>query len=257
MARTFNGTSDNVLLSLGAANFAFGPGTIAAVMKSSSDTAAVRVVIGMGDAGATRYLLVLNAGHSIALFSNASQRASTATILASHGWVFIAVTKATGSATPQFYKYVYDTDTWTVAAGSGTLANSSVPTGRGAIGSTPTSPTPTSYCPADIAAAGVWNVVLADQDVRSLAYGLSPWRATNPKGLWVLDQDTVGQKVFDLTGGGANESGISGTSVATSAVPVFSYGQEPIYVHTAPDPVAEGRSFVSVGTSAVQRASGW
>lgn len=137
------------------------------------------------------------------------------------GWAMFAVTKAAGASSPRFHYYVYATDTWTRASATTavtgtTTARTSVRIGSAASGS--------NTLNGDIAAVAAYSVALTDEQVGSLPSSLSTWAALGPTAMWVLDQADVSQPVIDWTGGGANQSAITGTAVSANSVPILSYG---------------------------------
>lgn len=142
-------------------------------------------------------------------------------------WHLTGVTKDNGTATPRGHKYVYDTNTWTHTDAAGTMGDSA--STAGASGTVRLGRVLTAagdQFDGDIAIMGVWNRVLTDAEIEQLAFSLQGWYASAPDALWLLDQSAVDQKILDLTGNGANETAITGTSVSTNSVPVFSYGAE-------------------------------
>src|SRR5690606_12886956 len=58
------------------------------------------------------------------------------------------------------------------------------------------------------------------------ASSLAEWMATTPLGLWLFDQQSTEDSVSDLTGQGADQTAISGTSV-TEDDPPIPYGDRP------------------------------
>ncbi len=225
MARTFSLTS-GITLSLGNTGTTFGPGTVAAILRRTTDSTLQVIYYGSNSGGgANRLQMAWLVGNTLQIRNDAASVNSTYTVVSADGWVLIAVSKATGTATPRMHKYVYATDTWTHENASGTLANSGAMTGNSYIG---------RYTAVDfgfigdIAVAAKWSVVLGDTQVEALPFSLMAWFQSQPDGLWVLDQAATTQKVLDLSGGGANESALAGTSVATTSVPVFGYGSEVI-----------------------------
>lgn len=78
----------------------------------------------------------------------------------------------------------------------------------------------------EIAVAGVWKRVLSDGELQTLSYSLSAWKSLAPDALWALNQASTADAVTDLSGGGANQSAISGTSVSSLEVPGFSYADD-------------------------------
>jgi hypothetical protein len=86
----------------------------------------------------------------------------------------------------------------------------------------------------DLAILGIWNVVLTDTQIESLAVGLSAWRAIQPQGLWLFDQgDTPGpgtMLVNDHSGNGALQNTITGTTISYAASFPFTYSENPMEV---------------------------
>jgi hypothetical protein len=221
-ARHFTSASvESISLSLGAMAYAFGPASAACIFLNPASLAAA-TLIGAGSNTSIGWRFNLTgATGALRIFSNGSAiGAATGTSVSK--WYFGGVSKATGTVAPRFHLYDYVTNTW-VHENGGTVANSSSPGTRVCLGSA--GDTTTTPFNGDIAAAGAWNVVLSDAQFESLAYDLNAWWApAQPKGLWLLDQDAVAQKVIDQSGNGSNQSGITGTSLGTSSVPVFSRG---------------------------------
>lgn len=226
MARTFNGSSDYVKTSLGATSSVTGDVTIGCILRRAAGHSGTDVIMSIG--GASKYAFYFASDNLLTIYSTTSASAGSISATSSNNWVFVGVSKSSGSSTARLHRYVYDTNTWSHADGSAT--GSVTPSGDVWLGS---DAGPANYFQGDIAAAGVWAAKLTDAQIEALAYSLSAWWAVQPNGLWILDQVSTSQKVVDLSGGGANESAISGTSVSTSAVPVWSYGA-PIIVPTRP-----------------------
>lgn len=226
MPRTFDGVDDNIVLSLGALGFAFGPGTIAAIVKRSADsTANSQMILHVGVSTGARYGLYISTTNILTLRTDTLSRAAPAgidTCLVADGWLLVAATKAAGTVNRRYHRYEYATGVWQHATDIGTTQpSSSVPTTNANIGS---DWNPSSFFQGDIAATGACNAEFTDSQIEALAYSLPAWFAVQPNGLWLLDQALTTQKVNDRSGGGADESAITGTSVGTSSLPVFSYG---------------------------------
>jgi hypothetical protein len=154
-----------------------------------------------------------------------STETPTLTVLATDGWVLIATGKATGTATPRAHKYRYDTNAWTHENHFDGIANSTAPGSDGTVrfGEMAAS----SFFIGDMLLLGLWNYKLSDAEVETLPFTLQAWLTTQtpPVGLWLLDQSATTQNVIDITGGGANQSLLTGTAVATNHPPVFNrYG---------------------------------
>ncbi len=230
-ARHFTQTGDVITTGLGTMGFAFGPGTIAAVVRRTATPSGSGMFIiwaGASNSPPGFDLALLSSG-VVNLSDAVGNTASTATLTVNK-WYLVAISKASGTVAGRAHIYDYVTNTWTHQACTGTIANSGVPTTKVSLGNAGSG---SGFgFDGDIAAIGVWNVVLSDDQVEALAYDLHSWFApAQPKGLWLLDQDSTSQKVIDLSGGGANQSGITGTSLSSTSVPVFNYGHAHILNH--------------------------
>lgn len=222
MARTFTATSSHkITLSLGSLGFVFGPGSVAALVYSTNIAASNRTVISSGATNAVSWMLqVLTATGQVALRLDGTEVHSTTTI-SINKWYLLGASKGTGTVTPTLHIYDYATNAWVHEAASGTRVNSSTPLTQAQIGCTPAV---AAFWDGDIAVAGSWDVVLSDAQFEALAYGLRAWFAVQPRGLFVLDQASTAQQLEDMSGGGANQSAITGTAVSARSVPIWSRG---------------------------------
>lgn len=131
-------------------------------------------------------------------------------------WTLVAVTKATGSATPRGHLYNYNTSTWSHANAAGAMTDSTVTPGASGfiqVGGL------FNFLNASIAVIGVWAAVLSDGDIEGLDLALSAWVAQNPNTLWAFNQASTSDPVLDLMGNGADQSSITGTTVITGDDP--------------------------------------
>lgn len=223
MARTFNGTSDVITctMSTGVANWLFG--TMVAVVKRANDTnwngPMCRVQVGgttpesfldiAPTAHATNNALWCDFGASSATASN------TPKVLSADGWVLVAAAKATGSVAPVYHYYVFNTGVWTRV--TGTAQGDSI----GATGGTITlGNTVGDFFAGDIDVLAFFPTALNNTQMDTLVTSLSAWDALTPTAMWVLDQASTATAVQDRTGNGANQSSISGTSIASTSSPL-------------------------------------
>lgn len=242
MARTLDGVDDRIRCSPGAlSNYTFG--TVLLVMRRDS-TAWNGLVVGHDGGGTSLWGLELgpSAGVDNRLFylSNGNSSKSTFTLTNADGYVLAGGGKATGTAAPRMHKYVYSTNTWTHEDGDTALANNTGTTAVVALGDWELS----DFLAGDIAVAAVWKRQLTDAEVEALAHSLTAWYASAPDALWVADQVATSMAVPDLTGGGANQSSITGTTVAATSAPL-GYGFEV----GVPQSVAAAGSTVSLTTA--------
>lgn len=226
MARTYNGTSDKLVVSQGALTFA-PPVTMAAILKRNS-TGWNSIIGNRQSSGAIK-------GWSFEIHPNADANkltyeysvtgtdgTATTAVVNADGWVLLVVSKAAGTVAPRFQKFKYSTDVWARENGVSTVIDET-PGAGGSVEVGGPWGTSTDWFGGDIAVGAVWNRVLSDTEAATLPYTLAAWLSLAPSALWVLDQDKTTQKVGDMAGGGANESALTGTSVSSGSVPVFNY----------------------------------
>ncbi len=237
MARRFTGaSSDEITTALGNLGFAFGPGTVAVIHRPASLAGSGNnFLLSVGSAWNGKYAVHVQSG-VLMLRMGATSRWGTGTTGVGTGeWYMHAVSKDTGTLTPRFHRYRYSTDNHTHEVGSGTLADSPVPTTKADIGFLNVSgETVGQYYDGDIAIMAVWNVVLTDAEVEALAFDMKAWFQAPPKALWVFDQATTSMLLRDMTGGGANETSKSGTSVSANSVPLWTPGGDVIVAQATP-----------------------
>lgn len=219
MARTFDGTDDFIQFTLGNGNFDLGPSTHAAIVRRNADGGEHRIIQAMTSSSAGRHGLAITAADVLQLNSGATNSVSTTTVTVSSGWVLIAGAKAAGSATPRFHIYNYASDTWTHENGDIALTDGSTP-GAGGLFNIGRGPS-VGFFDGDVLIAGRWGSVLTDAQIETLAFSLQSWYGLNPAQLWLLDQSDVAQNVIDATGGGSNQTAITGTAVASSHPPIW------------------------------------
>jgi hypothetical protein len=222
MPRTFDGIDDYVTLATSSISTA-GYGTWWAIIKQGADNDAGGFLNYRAASGADTVEIYVGSANQLSYWNNVVSRATTFTVLAAEGWCFLAVTKAPGTTIPRGHKYVYSTRTWTHQNMGDSAADGPSAVGF-RVGCWFDGAAYIDDLNGDLAVVGMaGGVALSDAQVEELAYSLVAMQryATS---LWVFDQDATTQKVVDWMGGGADESGLSGTSVATSAVPIFSYG---------------------------------
>lgn len=233
MARNFVAASSHrIILRLGAGAGLSGAVSMFGIVRAASD-GAQGVVVTVGAQGGPLWVLYREPTTISAFNGTTGGATSTTTLLAADGWAFVGFTKSAGNTKARFHIYKYGTNTWT-HEDSGTSQNDATPAGSSAIGATTGGGSPWD---GDIAIAGAYAANLTDAQVERMPFDLNAWFQVQPNGLWLLDQSAVTQNVADLTGNGANQTALTGTTVAARSVPIFTYGHPmfpPAYV-----PVAE------------------
>lgn len=229
MARTFDGSDDVIHCSLGALTGQTAAGTFVVVARRGANST-FHTLVGLHNSGGSNTLYVqLNPSNNLIIGSGGGEESSMFTTTTSDGWCLLAVTKASGSATPRFHRYVYSTNTWTHQDGGSSIDNGSSP---GSGGTYRTAWQTGDLFNGDLAAVGIWDTPLSDAQIECLAHSLMQWYGMSPKAFWLFDQSSTTQPVMDLTGGGANQSSLTGTTVATLGAPI-GYGHPVLNATTA------------------------
>lgn len=214
--RTFvAGSSQTITLGLGTLGFAFGPGTMAALVRLTN-TGAAKTAFSAGATNAASYMLQVDTTNVVDLRLNGVAGLGTTTLSATT-WYVIAASKATGSVAPRIHIYDCTAGTWTHENATSSVANSSTPLTRSQFGSTPAG---AAFWNGDIQLAAVWSSVLDDTATAALV-SLSAFISAAPAGLWILDQAAITTAVTDYTGHGADETAHVGTSVTSVTIPNF------------------------------------
>jgi hypothetical protein len=146
----------------------------------------------------------------------------------------VAISKAAGTTAPRFHKYKVSTNVWTHENAGATIADPTTPSQGPTIGGI------AANANIELGVVGLWNVVLSDAQIEALPFSLSSWRQIGPSAMWLFDQQAIAQKIRDMSGGGANEATLTGTSVSTSSVPLLSYGAPMGRVQIQPAAVGGG-----------------
>lgn len=220
--RSFNGSSSITLAPGGLAGLTFG--TVAAVVRRA-DNAGWHGIFAARSSGGTpeTYLDSAPSTHgtdrAIWCSYNGTTNSGATKWSAADSWCLIAVTKATGSATPRFHKYVYSTGVWTHTNGAAALPNATSPSSSGSL---VLGNVAGDALVGDLAAVAVWMTALSDAAVEALAPNWPAWLAAAPQAAWLLNQASTGTSVPDATGGGATQTALTGTTVSSATIPGWS-----------------------------------
>lgn len=209
MARNFDNADDTVITALGACDV-LPPFTVAVLFLTGADGADQNLFTTNG--GGNRLVLYRRSSNKVSYASDdSSHSTSTFTVTTSDGWVIVAASKVSGSAAARLHRYAFGTNTWTHEDGDTAVGDHSSAAGGQIY---------LSYaCGSDIECTALWNYVLTDAQVETLATSWQHWVSLAPVGGWLFDQSLTTQNVVDWTGGGANQSSLVGTAVSTSSVP--------------------------------------
>lgn len=198
----------------GLANLDGGPITVACIWKPI--TVHAGGLLKMDNATAANVVALNPFSDGLVYFSTQAGFTSTETYTATDGWRLLAMTKPAGVALVRGHNYSYTTDTWTHTnyGDFGDATNGPITAVR--VGNFTGN---NEFLNAQLAVMGVWEAVLADLDLEGLTTSLSDWVASSPVSLWPFNQESVSTAVTDITGNGANQSAISGTTVVTGDDP--------------------------------------
>lgn len=238
MSRTFDGVNDEFICSTGALS-GMTYGTIAVIFRCD-DFGLASGLFNPHNSGGT-FLGALDVTAStgnVKWFSNDGAQGPT---ISANIWYCLVARKATGTATARFSIFNYTTSAWAHQNADRTSINWASPGASGTIRHSFQSSD--DFIDGDIAVRAAWANSLpwsADStgDANIVATGLNfslmGWINAAPSALWVLDQSDTTQKIVDLTGGGANQTSLTGTTVSADAVPSFGYGADLFETRTAP-----------------------
>lgn len=229
MPRFFDQTDDRIGLSIGSIGTLTAL-TIAAIVRLNNEANSIKAIWGAGTSVNPRIVMQISGTELLSLNVNGTARTSTTTILINDGWVFAAVTKAAGTSTGRAHIQKYAAGGAMVHENlSGTSVDPGGTPSAAQIGAANTT-TPANFYAGDIAIVGVYAAALTDVQLEAMAYSLPQWWQVAPSGLWVLDQADVGTSVEDMSGGGAHQSAITGTTVTTNGPAIWNRGDPIILV---------------------------
>jgi len=248
VARTFNGSSDQITLSISTAVANATSGSMFVVVKRANDTNWNGPITRKSSGGSDEsYLDIAPSSHATnnALWSNYAAAVNTTSIkaTAAEGWLILGATKAAGSATVRHHKYVFGTSTWSHADVSAVGDAIGATGGSIVLGNVSG-----DFFAGDLDVAAFFTAALSDANVETLDNSLSAWDTLTPAGMWVLDQASTATAVTDRTGNGANQTAISGTSVAGSGSPLTAPSD------TTPPSVPTGLHTTAVGSTTADLA---
>jgi hypothetical protein len=228
--RAFGLTSHCVVCAAGNVPLTSAGISAAAIVRSYTTITGNTTILNMGESGNEWAF----GWHSTSKwrFYNGSGVGIGTTSITANTFYLAGFSKAAGTTLPRFHWLDMTTNTWTHENATGGIADSTTPV------------TPVTYIGRHrnvdstfngaINLVAVWNRVLTDAEFEALSYGLLPWYASAPAAGWLLDQSATTQNVLDWTGGGANQTSLTGTGIDVNSVPSFSYGMPPLYLERQP-----------------------
>jgi hypothetical protein len=221
VARTFNGSTAQIRTAIGGMSGAsLGGTTWVAIVRLSSETNHSLIYISDNTDGYISSFDIDSEGiPNIGALSSGVAAPEAMTITPAKGWVLLAASKEPGPAAVNFHLYTFSTGTWEHESTGFFFVDdgpTAASTARIRLGGSASN----QGLAGDLAAAAVWRRVLTEGEVEQLANSLLTWQHLAPTAMWVLDQAAVGTAVNDWTGGSANQTAITGTTVATSSAPI-------------------------------------
>lgn len=237
--RRFDGVNDMIRFTSTDLVSAYGPLTVAVIIKSAINDGAgyqdivaveggtggrwafLHIDIGAADAGLATYFDAPGVGYEVGgAFTPAM------------GWCVIVTTIQTSAANADVHRYEYPITTWThTSPGGGAVLTGPAPTGTPNL-YVGTWNNAIEFLDADVACIGIWKATdLTTPQVETLHANIGAWETLSPTILWLFDQPDVGTPVLDRMGN-ADQVAITGTTVVTPTGLTFDVGGaaiEPTY----------------------------
>lgn len=215
----FDGTDDSVQCALGGCNQT-GAVTLACVFKRAVNGVVHALVVNHDSGGTARAGMEIRAAvaptNAMTYSIGGTGAFSTTTVLAADGWCVIVMTKTAGTTTPRYHFKKEAAAGWVHENADKTLGNPTTQaSGTVRFG---------EWAGIDdangrMAIAAEWTVALTDLQCEELA-AEAGWLGNTggaPAGLWKFDSATL----TDLTGGGADETVRTGTTLVSGDDPPF------------------------------------
>lgn len=221
MSRFFNGgvAADRITCSSGLMTSTQGPITIAALARITATGVTAWMVQGAGG-GFAKFSTLISSGPLF--FEN--DFGSGGPTIPTNQWCWLVGTKGSGSVPPRWHVLNITAGTaWSHSNGPANVNDIGGTTDTIIIGGQLGGGASTTWR-GQIAACAVWNSVLSDLAVEA-ACTLSALDLKNASPKWgvLLNQSSVATPVTDFTGGGGDQTSISGTAVDASEPPGWSY----------------------------------
>lgn len=216
--RSFDGVNDQIQVRAGTANNVTGAFTMVALIRP--DTLAndfdIMSLHNSGGSG-TGYDFFFSSNGQFALWTGTNAAYGTPNPLVADEWQLVAVTKASGTATPRFHVYRYATSTWSHSNASGTASNGgSVSGGTVRFGAWENE----DYFDGEYSSGALYSTALSDMAIETLEDSYANWLSATPTGMWIFNQVHVTHPVLDETGAGADEVDTPSPSVIANLSPI-------------------------------------
>lgn len=208
--RYFDGANDRIVTALGDMGAHTGAITILAVIKLDDLAAATnRTIVGFGSSGTESFRIGFNSSEVLVLRSAGTDRTVAAiTLIETDGYAIVGFTKAAGTATSRGHIKLIPSGSWVHSDASSTHDDPSAATTSNRIGESQDGGRDTAGW---IAAIGVFDTAMSDGTIETMT-SLQAWADhANNVLLWRVGDDPL----LDLTGNGADESAVTGTSIVS------------------------------------------
>lgn len=222
MSRAFNGTEQIVVTPSGSVPSNQGNFTIMALIKQVTNiTNDHWIVQGYNSSNAGAWDLL----ETSSKYYNGSNFGGGFGTPVLNKWVWVGYSKASGSVKPQWhFKNLTDSGAWSHTTDASNVADQTGPPVKITIGGKQSN---TTGIIGSIAAIATWGSVVSDVNVESYCASALALQGSSLAWGVLLNQASTGTAVTDLSGHGATQSSISGTSVDADDPPGWSYSLTP------------------------------
>lgn len=203
------GSNDLLTTSVGAMSLNSGDITVLCVVKTDTLTSGNRVFVDFGNTTSDGFALGLNGTNNVVVRIGASDKAITGmTIASTDGYVIVGFSRASGTTTPRAHLQLIPSGIWQHVDAPTTGADPALSAVSNFVGQNSANLRPTAMW---FAALGVFNSNLSDLTIESLN-SFQSWKSRMDNILlWRMGDNVVN----DLSGNGANQISINGTSIVS------------------------------------------
>lgn len=215
----FDGVDDSMSVTPGdSLGLTMGNLSLAAIIKRGVDNTYDSIILGKDSTGSEAWNMKLSdsaEGNHLFGGNGATDSFTTSQVLTADGWELIAVTKATGTVTPNFHRYIYGTSTWLRQAGTVAIANGTGISGVDAVLAFGIDNF-NSWFSGNLLIAGVWNRVLTNSELDGMTLTQQSWIDATPKEAWRFDSTSSPTR---FVGTSVNAGTTGGPTLDTGDVP--------------------------------------
>lgn len=205
--RRFNGAGDFLTFAVGnLVGINAGAFTIAALVKKEADGGFFPMVSAEATTSSRRSLWTTS-GDVLMSNTGGFNIVTPVSFAQADGWAVVVVGKAVGEVLTRGHKGVIG-GAWTHVAGDAGFDDGAI-VDNAKIGTWQDG----AHWPGLIGAVAMWKRQLSDVEIEMLSTGATAWVATAPDGMWLLNQTSTDTAVLDVTGNGADQTAIDGTTV--------------------------------------------